>query len=71
MGIKCAVKTIPSPFLREKKRRFEKKVYVKETAVTKITGIYNSTFPNACGEALLAKRQFMARADGECRNEFR
>ena len=22
----------------------------------------NSTFPNACGEALLAKREFMARA---------
>ena len=31
----------------------------------------NSTFPNACGEALLAKREFMARAEGECRNEFR
>ena len=25
----------------------------------------NSTFPNACGEALLAKREFMARAEGE------
>ena len=31
----------------------------------------NSTFPNACGEALLAKREFMARAEGECGNEFR
>ena len=31
----------------------------------------NSTFPNTCGEALLAKREFMARAEGECRNEFR
>ena len=30
-----------------------------------------STFPNACGEALLAKREFMARVEGECRNEFR
>ena len=34
----------------------------------------NSTFPNGCEdseEAKLAKRELMARAEGECRNSFR
>ena len=35
------------------------------------SAVRNSTFPNASGEALLAKREFMARAEGECHNEFR
>ena len=35
------------------------------------SAVRNSTFPNGCEEAKLAKREFMARAEGECRNSFR
>ena len=64
-------------FFIEIKRKMKRKIFRRVEShyllkSVKNTGQFgNSTFPNACGEALLAKREFISRAEGECRNEFR
>ena len=46
------------------------KIHFKNWTILKRGRVRISTFPNGCEEAKLAKREFMARAEGECRNSF-